>query len=156
MPIGPPYYLQPEVKWLPLYTPPKSWQILKIEDVLAGKMPSPPDGVQVPWWLLPKDQWPYQAPFEKKQFGVWPASKVSMWHKNYNRWPAFGVIKLKMDGQKIDAGKQISFLGMKIHMRHLDITQLKVTAVNVGSLVKYYSKESLLFVWDKIHNVEQK
>jgi hypothetical protein len=156
MPVGPPYYLQPEAKWLPLYAPPKSWQVITIESIIANELPKPPDGVKVYWWLLPKNQWPYRAPFEKKTFGAWPASKVSMWQKNYSRWPEFGVIKVKMDGQKIDAGKQISFLNMKIHMRHLNISQLKVAAVNVGNLVKYYSKESLLFVWDKINNVEQK
>ena len=134
MPMGPPYYLMPAVKWVPLYWPNQAWEINSFPpgfDENGNRLgPKPPDGAIIPWWKMPKDQWPIEAPWEGKVFGAWPASKVTMsedltpgiWPRGHHT-PPFGFIKLRMpgtpdiSGQQNPKGNQIAFMNMKIHMR---------------------------------------
>jgi hypothetical protein len=49
-------------KWPPSYWPPEPWQTI-------GST-GPPEGAMVPWWLEPKENWPYVAPWEPKILGA--------------------------------------------------------------------------------------
>jgi hypothetical protein len=95
------------------------------------KWPKPPDGTIGHWWkMLPKDQWPIEAPWAPKIFGAWPASKVTMsedlppsiWPGGH-RAPPFAFIKIKMpgtpdiSGDQNPTGNQIPFVNMRMHMR---------------------------------------
>jgi hypothetical protein len=95
-------------------------------DELGNRLaPKPPDGATGPWWkILPKDQWPIEAPWSSKVFGAWPASQITMsedlppsiWPGGH-RTPPFGFIKLKMPGQRITSDNEIPFPNWKIQMR---------------------------------------
>jgi hypothetical protein len=89
-------YLLPAIKWFPLYWPNEPWEIIGI----GGARPVIPDGAIVPWWKLPRDQWPVEAPWEPKIFGAWPASQITMRDDLVNN-PPFGVIKLAVPGQRV-------------------------------------------------------
>jgi hypothetical protein len=56
-------------KWPPNYWPPEPWQTVGSS--------GPPEGETISWWLEPKENWPYPAPWEPKVFGAFPA----MWFK---------------------------------------------------------------------------
>lgn len=115
-------YLMPAVKWFPLYWPNAPWEIRDLTSPTG--VGQPPDGAIIPWWKLPKNQWPVAAPWSGKVFGAWPASQVTMsedlapsiWPGGH-RTPPFGFIKLKMPGQRITSGNQIAFMKMRMYMR---------------------------------------
>jgi hypothetical protein len=82
----------PAEKWFPSVWPPYSWQVVPYPS-------SPPEG-NWPWWLYPKDQWPYQpVPWENKTFGSFSARRVTMWPENLVNYPPFGNIKVKTPTQ---------------------------------------------------------
>lgn len=108
-------YLLPAVKWFPLVWPNEEWQVIPFPPT-PGVAPQPPDGTIIPWWLMPKDQWPIAAPWGEKSFGLWPAAKISTPSQLQNH-PPFGYIKLKVPGARQTSGNQISFMNMKIYMR---------------------------------------
>jgi hypothetical protein len=104
MPMGPPYYLMPGNKWLPIYYPPESWQVR--DDTFPMEAPTPPEGKAVYWWLQPRETWPFrdEMPWEQKILGAWPSSKITMaedlsipsvW-PDPKHAPPCGYIKLKM------------------------------------------------------------
>jgi hypothetical protein len=70
----------PAEKWFPASWPPYEWQVIQSPPTLPIEPPSPPtEGGPWPWWLYPKDQWPYQpVPWEPKVFGAFTARKVKM------------------------------------------------------------------------------
>jgi hypothetical protein len=112
-------YLLPVEKWFPLYWPNETWEITALDELGNRVAPRPPDGTIGPWWkMLPKDQWPLEAPWEPKVFGAWPASKISM-PEDLENWPPFGFIKVETpsDYSGIWPAKQASYMNMKIHMR---------------------------------------
>jgi hypothetical protein len=128
-------YLLPAVKWFPLYWPHEEWEVISFPPAFDSDgnrvAPKPPDGATGPWWkMLPKDQWPLEAPWASKWFGAWPASQVTMsedlppsiWPGGH-RAPPFGFIKVKMpgppeiSGDQGPKGYQIPFNHMRIHMR---------------------------------------
>jgi hypothetical protein len=74
---GPPYYLLPAAKWWPIYWPNGEWEIRGLGPD-GPTWPTPPDRAIIPWWKMPKTQWPIEAPWAQKWFGAWPASKVTM------------------------------------------------------------------------------
>jgi hypothetical protein len=127
-------YLLPAVKWFPIYWPNAEWEIRDLNSPTG--VGQPPDGATVPWWKMPKAQWPIAAPWEPKVFGAWPASKVSM-PEDLQNWPPFGVIKLLMPGQALTKEQQISFMHMKIHMRP-EITHFSVISRNTPMGQKFY------------------
>jgi hypothetical protein len=128
-------YLMPAEKWLPLFWPNEEWEVISFPpafDEQGNRLaPKPPEGAIGPWWkMLPKDQWPVEAPWEGKVFGAWPASQITMsedlppsiWPGGH-RAPPFGFIKIKMpgdaaiSGDQTPKGNQIPFNHMRIHMR---------------------------------------
>jgi hypothetical protein len=127
-------YLMPAEKWLPLYWPNEEWEVISFPPAFDNNgnrvAAKPPDGAIIPWWKMPKDQWPIEAPWAGKVFGAWPASQITMsedlppsiWPGGH-RAPPFGFIKIKMPGdQNISGdqnpkGNQIPFNHMRIHMR---------------------------------------
>lgn len=139
-------YLLPAVKWFPVYWPNAEWEVVPFN--------GPPDGAIIPWWKMPKDQWPVEAPWELKWFGAWPASKVTMaedlapsvWPGQPNV-PPFGFIKIKMpgtpdvSGDQTPKGNQIPFVNMRMHMRpdFGPIHHMKVmTRINALGETKFY------------------
>jgi hypothetical protein len=114
-------YLMPAIKWMPLYWPNQSWEVIPAPGEPLSQIP---DGATVPWWKLPKENWPIEAPWESKWFGAWPASQVTMsedlepsiWPGGH-RVPPFGFIKLKVLGAPDIAGNEIPSNQMRIHMR---------------------------------------
>ena len=77
-------YFQTRPKWLPLYWPNQEWQVISSPpafDELGNRMaPRPPEGAVVPWWLVDKEDWPIQEPWEPMEPEVlcaWQASKLS-------------------------------------------------------------------------------
>ena len=139
-------YLMPAVKWFPLYWPNAEWEVVPFN--------GPPDGAIIPWWKMPKDQWPVEAPWEPKWFGAWPASKVTMaedlapsvWPGQPNV-PPFGFIKIKMpgapdvSGDQTPKGNQIPFVNMRMHMRpdFGPIHHMKImTRINALGETKFY------------------
>jgi hypothetical protein len=109
-------YLLPAVKWFPLYWPNAEWEVIPFPPTPGVAQPLP-DGAIGPWWkILPKSQWPVQAPWSEKVFGAWPASQVSM-PEDLQSWPPFGIIKFKVPGEPDQKGNQIAWTKMKIHMR---------------------------------------
>jgi hypothetical protein len=133
-------YLLPAVKWFPLYWPNETWEVV----VLGPNGPykgTPPDGAIIPWWKLPKSQWPIEAPWEPKIYGAWPASKISMMDDLVND-PPFGLIKLKMPGEPSTSGNQIAWMNMKIHTRPDGIeyyNRMKITTnTNAFGETKFY------------------
>jgi hypothetical protein len=115
-------YLMPAVKWFPLIWPNAEWEVS--DGTYPMKLGTPPDGAIVPWWKLPKDQRPVEAPWGEKWLGAWPASQVTMsedltpsiWPGGH-RAPPFGFIKLGMPGEPVAKHHQISFMNMRIQMR---------------------------------------
>jgi hypothetical protein len=119
----------PVAKWFPLYWPNEDWEVISFPpafDEFGNRVaPKPPDGAIGPWWkMLPKDQWPVQAPWGQKWFGAWPASKVTMAEDlPPSIWPGprpvppFGHIKLMMPGEPDQKGNSIPFNHMRMHMR---------------------------------------
>src|ERR1700722_21012633 len=115
-------YLLPVSKWFPIYWPNAEWEIVPFK--------GPPNGAIIPWWKMPKNQWPVDAPWEEKVFGAWPARQVTMaedlppsiWPGGH-RAPPFGFIKIKMpgtpdvSGDQTPKGNEIPFVNMRIHMR---------------------------------------
>jgi hypothetical protein len=126
-------YLMPAVKWFPLYWPNQEWELIgPPPETWPREAPKPPDGAIIPWWKMPKSEWPIEAPWEEKVFGAWPASQITMaedlsipsvW-PGPKRAPPFGFIKIQMPGPaRINGvwnnpkGHQIPFSHMRIHMR---------------------------------------
>jgi hypothetical protein len=113
-------YVLPAVKWFPIYWPNQEWMVTPLSpafDEFGNRVaPRPPDGAILHWWHLPKDQWPIQAPWEPKVFGAWPASQISMRDDLVNH-PPFGVIKLKMPGERDRSENEIPLTHWKMHMR---------------------------------------
>jgi hypothetical protein len=111
----------PAVKWFPLYWPNETWEVRDLS--FPMQRPQPPDGAIIPWWKMPKDQWPIEAPWEHKVLGAWPASQITMsedlppsiWPRGHKTAP-FGFIKLKMPREPDTSDHQIAFLNMKMHM----------------------------------------
>jgi hypothetical protein len=145
-------YLLPAVKWFPIYWPNAEWEVVSFPptfDVLGNRVaPRPPDGAVIPWWKMPKDQWPIEAPWEPKIFGAWPASQMTMsedltpgiWPRGHHT-PPFGFIKIKMPGEPDQKGNQIPFNHMRIHMRPElgPIHHMKImTQVNAYGETKFY------------------
>ena len=114
-------------KWLPIYLPPEPWEIIANPPTNPRQAPQPPAGQAVYWWKLPKSTWPYrdEMPFEPKVLGALPASQISM-PEDLQNWPPLGVIKLKVPGQIISSGQQISFMNMQIHTRRISPDEMKV------------------------------
>jgi hypothetical protein len=140
-------YLLPAHKWFPIYWPNAEWEVVTIAPSWLNP-PKPPDGAIIPWWKMPKDQWPIEAPWEPKWFGAWPASKVmmsedlppSIWPGGH-RTPPFGFIKLKMPGEDDQKGYQIPFNHMRMHMRPEigPIHHMKImTRINSFGETKFY------------------
>jgi hypothetical protein len=145
-------YLLPAVKWFPLYWPNAEWEVRTLSWPMQSS--KPPDGAIIPWWKMPKDQWPIEAPWAEKVFGAWPASQVTMsedlppsiWPGGH-RAPPFGFIKIKMpgppevSGDQGPKGNQIPFVNMKVYMRPElgPIHHMKVlTQVNALGETKFY------------------
>jgi hypothetical protein len=153
---GPPYYLTPTNKWLPTYYPPEPWQVIssppKFDEDGNRLAPMPPLGQPVYWWLLPRETWPYrdEIPWENKQFGAWPASKVTMpedlryiWPGKRRPHPPWGYLKLKMDGETdppYTKGSQIFAMDMHIHMRWISPDEIKVKTAITPMGPRYYFK----------------
>jgi hypothetical protein len=57
-------------KWIPSYWPPEPWQVITYDENHKRIEPTPPSNALIPWWLEPKDKWPYYAPWEAKCFGA--------------------------------------------------------------------------------------
>ena len=111
-------------KWIPDYWPPEPWQTV-------GNS-GPPEGATIPWWLEPKSQWPYPAPWEMKVLGAFPA----MWFKMREDigapvtdppgpWPSTptfpkpaGLMRVKTPAYA--PGTKIPIGSIKVHMRPLD------------------------------------
>lgn len=132
-------YLLPVYKWWPLYWPNEEWEVVSGPPSFPREAPQPPEGLAIPWWKASKDMWPYQTPFEPKVFGAWPASQISTPNDLQNN-PPFGLIKLKVPGESQTSGNQIAFTQMKMHMRYLSITQMKVTTIVTPFGPKFYIK----------------
>jgi hypothetical protein len=151
-------YLLPAVKWFPLYWPNADWEVVSFPpafDEFGNRLASkPPDSAIIPWWKMPKDQWPIEAPWAGKVFGAWPASQITMsedlppsiWPGGH-RTPPFGFIKIKMPGtpdvtgNQLPTGNQIPFTHMKIYMRPYlgPIHHMKImTRVNALGETKFY------------------
>lgn len=132
MPMGPPYYLMPSSKWLPVYYPPESWQVR--DNTFPMEAPKPPPGKAVYWWLQPKETWPYpdEMPWESKQLGCWPSSKITMSDDLFGIWPGprrapkFGYIKLKMPGEPGRSFNDIPFTNFRIYTRWISPDEMKV------------------------------
>src|SRR3984957_6781271 len=152
-------YLMPAEKWLPLYWPNEEWEVISFPPAFDNNgnrvAAKPPDGAIIPWWKMPKDQWPIEAPWAGKVFGAWPASQITMsedlppsiWPGGH-RAPPFGFIKLKMpgtpdvSGYQGPKGNQIPFVNMKIHMRWISPDEMKVkTAITPLGLRYYFQSE---------------
>jgi hypothetical protein len=149
-------YLMPAAKWFPIYWPPAEWEVVQFPPSFPRKGPQPPDGAIIPWWKMPKDQWPIEAPWEGKVFGAWPASQVTMAEDlKPSIWPGpqttppFGFIKIKMpgppsviiSGDQTPKGNQIPFNHMRMHMRPDlgPIHHMKMlTQVNALGETKFY------------------
>lgn len=142
-------YLLPSMKNVRVYWPTYSWQVeINADNEKRGQLPVPPNGVEIPWWLLPKAQWPILTPWEMKVFGAWPPSKITMaedlqkpsiWPGPYTT-PPWGYIKLRMPGQKITKEYEISFMKMKIQINHFInyiSPSLKMVARQTPMGVKY-------------------
>jgi hypothetical protein len=142
----------PAVKWFPLYWPNAEWEVIQLPNL--RQRPTLPDGAIIPWWKMPKDQWPIEAPWAPKIFGAWPASKITMsedltpgiWPGG-DHAPPFGFIKIKMpgtpdvSGYQGPKGNQIPFTNMKIHMRPElgPIHHMKImTRINALGETKFY------------------
>jgi hypothetical protein len=138
-------YLLPAIKWFPLYWPNGEWEVRSFPPSWPMEAPQIPDGLAIPWWKAPKDTWPYQTPFEPKIFGAWPASQIST-PGDVRNHPPFGYIKLKMPGQIVTSGNAIPFTNMKMYMRHLSSTQMKVMTIVTPFGPKFYLKSE---DWDK-------
>jgi hypothetical protein len=141
-------YLMPVVKWFPLYWPHAEWEITTLDELGNRVAPKPPDGAIIPWWKMPKDQWPIEAPWEPKVFGAWPASQITMsedlppsiWPGGH-RTPPFGFIKLKMPGERDTSVNEIPFNHWRMHMRpdFGPIHHMKMlTEVNALGETKFY------------------
>jgi hypothetical protein len=72
-----------------------------------------PEGFNAPWWLYPKDQWPYQAPWGQKTLGAFSARRVMMWPENLQNYPPFGNIKVKTPTQP----SPNALTPIRVHMR---------------------------------------
>jgi hypothetical protein len=79
-----------------------------------------PEGFVAPWWLYPKDQWPYETiPWGDKIFGAFSARKIMMYSKNpdppgeLQSHPPFGTIKVTTPTQP----SPNALTPIKIHMR---------------------------------------
>jgi hypothetical protein len=84
-------YWLPTEPWLPIRWPPYEWEVISFPP--TGQLPTPPDGAIIPWWKLPKDQWPFDAiPWEPKIFGAFSARKVTMNPEDLQSPSSFGVI----------------------------------------------------------------
>lgn len=114
-----PYWQEAE-KWLPVYWPPYSWQIR--DSSYPAQLAPIPEGFIAPWWLQPKDQWPYdKVPWEPKIFGAFTARKVmmpenfqeqpSIWPGRH-RVPAFGYVHVDTPSHHPH-----SIGTIKVHMR---------------------------------------
>ena len=152
-------YLLAVAKWFPIYWPKGEWEIISSPpafDEFGNRVaPKPPDGAIIPWWKMPKSEWPIEAPWEGKVFGAWPASQITMaedlsipsvW-PGPMRAPPFGFIKIKMpgvpniSGDQNPKGRQIPFTNMRIHMRpdFGPIHHMKMlTQVNALGETKFY------------------
>jgi hypothetical protein len=145
-------YLLPVAKWFPLYFPNGEWEVISFPpafDEFGNRAaPQPPDGAIIPWWKMPKEFWPIEAPWEPKIFGAWPASKVTMaedlapsvWPGKPNV-PPFGYIKLMMPEEPDQKGFSIPFYHMRMHMRpdFGPIHHMKImTRVNALGETKFY------------------
>src|SRR5690242_11893993 len=75
---GPPYYFMPANKYIPIYSWPEAWQVTTLDPLGNRIAPLPPVGLPVDWWRLPREYSPYkdEMPYEPKNFGCWPASKI--------------------------------------------------------------------------------
>ena len=104
-------YLLRAVKWFPIYWPNADWEVIGMGPN-GPTWPTPPDGAIIPWWKMPKDQWPIAAPWEDKVYGAWPASQVTM-IENLQTTPPFGLIKLAMPGEPALKDHQIAFMKRK-------------------------------------------
>ena len=112
MPWNTPYWQPAGEPWLPSRWPPYDWQIVTAE---YGLNPPIPEGAIVPWWLQPKDTWPFdQIPWEPKIFGAFSARKVTMWPEDLSGIPPFGTVKVKtLDYPKFGSHQLAS---IKVHM----------------------------------------
>jgi hypothetical protein len=96
MPWATSYWL-PAEKWLPPYWPPYSWQIR--DSSYPMQLAPIPEGFVAPWWLYPKDQWPYEdIPWGDKVFGAFSARKVMM-AEDLKNHPPFGYVKFNTPTQ---------------------------------------------------------
>jgi hypothetical protein len=154
---GPPYYLTPGDKWLPIHYWPESWQKISSPpafDEFGNRVaPKPPEGKAVYWWLQPKETWPYrdEMPWEQKVLGAWPSSKVTMsddlryiWPGKQRPHPPWGYIKLVMSGtpdfsgDQTPKGNQILFNHFKIHMRWISPDEVRVMTALTPLGPRYY------------------
>jgi hypothetical protein len=123
MPWETPYWQAADEKWLPSYWPPCDFQIIDSSGFwVLGKIP---EGEIVPWWLQPKDQWPYETgPWAQKVFGALTARKVMM-PENFQevpsiwpgrpRVPPFGYMKVNTPYYPKLGSHQLA--SIKVHMR---------------------------------------
>jgi hypothetical protein len=151
-------YLMPSIKWFPLYWPNMEWEVVSMPPAFDENgnrvKPQPPDGAMGPWWkMLPKEQWPLEAPWAEKWFGAWNGNQVtiaedlkpSIWPGPYTT-PPFGFIKVKMpgtpevSGYQGPKGFQIPFNHMRMQMRPEigPIHRLKVMTRNTPMGQKFY------------------
>jgi hypothetical protein len=107
-------------KWPPSYWPPEPWQTIGSS--------GPPEGAIIPWWLEPRDKWPYVAPWEPKVMGAFSPFWFQMREDigapidppNAPPWPTsptyppFGLTKVNT---RLDQSGTKSVSTIKVHMR---------------------------------------
>jgi hypothetical protein len=121
--------LSPARKYWPIYQPPYDWQKIPL-----ATDPNFPNAV---WPGYPAPPWP-PVPAKnpgKMPFGMWPATKTIM-RDQLKSWPSFGVIKVRVPGEKYVQGQQISFLNIKMHVRSYD--EYKIWTVDTPMGQRHY------------------
>jgi hypothetical protein len=149
-----PIYLATSYDWKRISSPPK------FDEQGNRVAPLPPPGELVYWWDVPRQYSPYkdEMPYEPKQYGAWPASKVTMSDDLLGIWPGpkrvppFGYIKIRMpgppaiSGEQNPKGNQIAFMNMRIHTRYMSPDEMKVKVALTPLGPRYYFQSE---GWDK-------
>ena len=81
-------------------------------EVVGGERPTN-DGTW-PWWKLPKDQWPYRAPWGIKVFGTFQHARVQMPENFSHHYPPLGVWKVNTPTKNKTGAHQLS--SIKVNM----------------------------------------
>jgi len=146
-------YLMPANKYIPNTLGADYWQVTTLDSLGNRIAPLPPMGLPVDWWRVPKEMQPYrdEMPYEPKNFGAWPASKITMsddlryvWPGQRRPVPPWGYIKLMMPGTpdvsgiQTPKGKQIPLSHWRVHTRYMSPDEMKVKVVITPLGPRYY------------------